>query len=378
MCNAVVHPITKETITKYKKLANDPVTAKVWKNAFCHELGRLSQGYDTTKGTNTIRFMKHDAIRNIPKDRTVTYARIVVDYRPQKADPNRVRITAGGNLIEYPDELTTRTADLITTKIMWNSVISTPGAKYKCIDIKNIYLATPMDRFEYMRIPIDLIPEEFIKKYNLLPLVKNGYVYTQIERGMYGLPQAGILANKLLKKRLEPYGYYEVQHTPGLFRHKTRPIQFTLVVDDFGVKFTNKNDMSHLIDALEEHYEISIDHTGSLYCGITLFWNYKEGYLEISMPGYVRKKLLEYKHLKPRRRQDCPLAPAPRSFGKNSQRPAEADNSPLLHADEKKYIERVIGSFLFYGRAVEEGPSVFTIGHIFIGVLFLVFLVWEI
>ena len=57
-----------------------------------------------------------------------------------------------------------------------------------------------MDRFEYMWITIDLIPEEFIEKYNLRPLVKNGYVYTQIERGMYGLPQAGILANKLLKK----------------------------------------------------------------------------------------------------------------------------------------------------------------------------------
>ena len=71
------------------------------------------------------------------------------------------------------------------------------------------------------------------------------------------------------------------------------------------------------------------------------------------MPGYVRKKLLEYKHIKPRQRQDCPLAPAPQSFEKNSQRPAEPDNSPILHADKKKYIERVVGSFLFYGRAVD-------------------------
>ena len=75
-------------------------------------------------------------IDNIPSDLTVTYTRIVVDFRPPKYDPNRVRITAGGNLIVYPDELTTRTADLITTKIMWNSVLSTPGAGYMCIDIK--------------------------------------------------------------------------------------------------------------------------------------------------------------------------------------------------------------------------------------------------
>ena len=79
--------------------------------------------------------------------------------------------------------------------------------------------------------------------------------------------------------------------------------------------------MSHLIDALQEHYEISIDYTGSLYCGIILFWNYKEGYLEISMPGYVKKKLLKYKQLPPQHQQDRPLAPAPRSFEKNSQRP---------------------------------------------------------
>ena len=104
--------------------------------------------------------MKKEDIKNIPKDQKVTYAWIVVDYRPQKKDPNRVRITAGGNLIQYPYELTTRTANLPTSKILWNSVISTPGARYMCVDIKNMYLATPMDRFEYMQMPIELIPEK--------------------------------------------------------------------------------------------------------------------------------------------------------------------------------------------------------------------------
>ena len=58
----------------------------------------------------------------------------------------------------------------------------------------------------------------------------------EIIRGMYGLPQAGILANQLLRKRLKPHGYFEVEHTPGLWKHETLPIQFTLVVDNFGVK----------------------------------------------------------------------------------------------------------------------------------------------
>ena len=107
VCNGVVHPVTKETITKYKKLANDPLMKGVWTKAMCKEFGRLAQGYGDKEGTNTIFFMTIDEIKQIPKDRTVTYARIVVDYRPQKDDPNRVRITVGGNLIDYPGELTT-------------------------------------------------------------------------------------------------------------------------------------------------------------------------------------------------------------------------------------------------------------------------------
>eukprot|EP00804_Cyclotella_cryptica_P007867 CCRYP_001435-RA/>CCRYP_001435-RA protein AED:0.47 eAED:0.47 QI:0/-1/0/1/-1/1/1/0/150 len=128
MRNGVVHPVTKDSITKYEKLANDPILQTVWTKAMCKELGRLAQGCYGSKGTDTIFFMTHDEIKQIPCPRMVTYARIVVDYRPQKDDPNRVRITVGGNLINYPQELTTCTANLTTAKILWNSTISTPGA----------------------------------------------------------------------------------------------------------------------------------------------------------------------------------------------------------------------------------------------------------
>ena len=102
VANAVVHLVTGETITKYKELITDPVTKDIWENAFCKEIGRLAQGYKETRGTDTIQFMTIEEIHLIPKDRTVTYSRIVVDFRPQKKDPYRVRITAGGNLITYP------------------------------------------------------------------------------------------------------------------------------------------------------------------------------------------------------------------------------------------------------------------------------------
>ena len=84
--------------------------------------------------------MSPQDIPNIPNDRVVTYARVVVDHCPQKADPNRNQITAGGNLINYPGKLTTRTADITTSKLHWNSILSTPDAKYMCLDIKNFYL----------------------------------------------------------------------------------------------------------------------------------------------------------------------------------------------------------------------------------------------
>jgi hypothetical protein len=151
-CSPVIHPVTGETIHTYQKLAKDPVTREVWTTAFGKEFGNLAQGdaKTGTEGTNSIFILERNEIPNIPGDRTVTYARIVVDHRPQKPDPNRVRITAGGNLIDYPGKLTTRTADLTSSKIIWNSVLSTRNAKYMCVDIKNFYLCSPLDRYEYM------------------------------------------------------------------------------------------------------------------------------------------------------------------------------------------------------------------------------------
>jgi hypothetical protein len=85
--------------------------------------------------------------------------RVVIDFHPQKADPHRIQITAGGNLINYPGKLSTLTADLTTSKLMWNSVLSTEGAKYMCLDIKTFYLSAPLDQFEYMKMPIALFPD---------------------------------------------------------------------------------------------------------------------------------------------------------------------------------------------------------------------------
>ncbi len=84
----------------------------------CKEPGRLAQEWGNTKGTDTIQFMTHKGRDKILADQKVTYARIVCDFCPQKEDRNRVHIAVGGNLIDYPFECITRTADVMTSKIM--------------------------------------------------------------------------------------------------------------------------------------------------------------------------------------------------------------------------------------------------------------------
>jgi len=263
-----------------------------------------------------------------------------------------VRITVGGNLINYPGELTTNTADLITSKILWNSVLSTPNAKYMTVDIKNFYLNTPLDRYEYMRIPLTLIPQHMIDQHDLTSKAKGGFVYCEIQKGIYGLPQAGILANKLLKKRLAKFGYYEVTHTPGLWRHIWRPIQFTLVVDDFGVKYIGKQHAEHLCKVLRTEYTIATDWTGGLYCGITLNWNYTKRHLDVSMPGYIKTQLQKYKHLPPPKPQNCPYRPQPKKYGKAAQDVITEDESKPVDDKRKKQIQKIVGSILWYARAV--------------------------
>jgi hypothetical protein len=173
-----------------------------------------------------------------------------VDIRPNKSETHRVRLTVGGNLIQYPGDVSTRSADLTTSKFLWNSTISTDGARYMCLDVKNFYLVTPMDTFEYMRILNKLIPHEIIEQYKLLPLVSDGHVYIEVQKGMYGLPQAGILDNQLLARRLAIHRYHQTKFMQGLWRHVTRPIQFTLVVYNFGVQYVGAEHAQHLIAKL--------------------------------------------------------------------------------------------------------------------------------
>ena len=100
-----------------KNSHKNPTARKSWGGAMSKELASFSQETDgVTKGIDCLFFMTHEQIMDMPKDRTVTHTGIVVDCQPQKKDPHQARMTADGNLIDCPGEVTTRTADMATSK----------------------------------------------------------------------------------------------------------------------------------------------------------------------------------------------------------------------------------------------------------------------
>ena len=113
-----------------------------------------------------------------------------------------------------------------------------------------MYLNTPLDRFEYIHIPLTNIPQEIIDKYNLNDIVTHqGWIYMEICKNLYGLKQSRALAAKKLAADLKPFDYYKVPKTNGLWRHKSCPITFTLAVNKFGVKYVDKAVIKHLLEA---------------------------------------------------------------------------------------------------------------------------------
>ena len=153
---------------------------------------------------------------------------------------------------------------------------------------------------------------------------------------MYGLPQAGIIAKNLLTERLEPKGYYQCRHTPGLWRHKWIPILFSLVVDDFGIKYVRKGHANHLIATIEENYEFSTDWGGTLYCGITINWDYANRTVDLSMPNYISSMLHKYQHPPPKRAQHSPHPWNIPTYGATQQLTKAPDTTNPLALSEVK------------------------------------------
>ena len=146
---------------------------------------------------------------------------------------------------------------------------------------------------------------------------------------MYSLPQAEILEQNLLAECLEEHGYYQSTIIPGLWKHNTRPIFFSLVVDDFGIKYTNKEDVEHLLSVLKENSKIKEDWKGERYIGLHMRWDYQGRKVHVAMPEYVQKALNEFQHEMKKKKQYSSFACA-RKHMKKTPKSWKSPNPPNL------------------------------------------------
>ena len=124
--------------------------------------------------------------------------------------------------------------------------------------------------------------------------------------GCYGLKQAARLAHDKLIIHLRKYGYSPDKYAPNIWSHHTLPTKFCLCVDDFGIKSFSNKDTQHLIDALKDEYDITVDYEGKEYCGLHMERDCKNEHVDISMPKFVQKTLEKLQHEKPTRLQHAP------------------------------------------------------------------------
>ena len=351
--NSITDPSTGKQL-EYKQLINHPdrKIRQMWQHSSANEFGCLAQGMGgRIEGTDTIKFLRyHEMLKN----RRPTYVRFVCEIHPQKAEKERTRLMVGGNLIDYPDTVTTRTCDLVTFKMHIYITLSQPNRKYCSFDVKNFYLNTPMEHSEYMKIPS--YKSQMKSSRNTTYETKStltGRCTSKHKREFMGYL-------KLACWPINLYGYYEVRHTPGYWHHTWRPIDFTLIVDDFGVGYEHNEHALHLLQTLRQYYEaVSVDWTGTLYCGIILKWDYGTRTCELSMPRYVQHDIHKF-HDGVKGLNKATDTPHPYKATKKLGLPMTQtmDDGTRLSPQAIKQLQQIVGTFLFYARAVD--PTMLT------------------
>ena len=298
-----------------------------------------------------------------PRERQASY------YNPQpkikgtaEAPIYRVRGTYGGDRGDYCGETTALVAAMTAVKINLNAMVS-EDANWMTIDISDYYLGTPMEKPEYMILQRHQIPSATIASFNLEPLFQEDKIMLKVVKAIYGLKQAGKLAQDRLIEHLAKHGYHQMEHTPCAFYHETRSTTFTLVVDDFGIKYQGNDDALHLISTLEKQYKIKVDMDGSMYLGITIALDKPNRKVTLSMPGYVEKALKRFNITKASRDTHSPAIYTTPVYGQQQQQATPEDTSEALDADRSKTLSQMIGVWIYYAAAIDSSMKT-TIGKL--------------
>ncbi len=171
---------------------------------------------------------------------------------------------------------------------------------------------------------------------------------------MYGLLQAGKLANVQLQTFLAPHGYQPCPITLGLWMHASCDICFTLVMDDFAVRYMDWHNVKHLLTVLKNHYQVTEDWEASQYCGLTITWDYVLHTVDLAMPGYIEHALKQFQHPHPKHREHAPHTWLKPTYSAATQLTPEPDQTPALDATNCQHVQEVIGVLLYYSWAVDN------------------------
>eukprot|EP00804_Cyclotella_cryptica_P024290 CCRYP_012554-RA/>CCRYP_012554-RA protein AED:0.40 eAED:0.41 QI:0/0/0/1/0/0/2/0/498 len=297
----------------------------------------------TVKGTNTIVFIAHN---EIPPQRRRHLRTHRCQLPTEKDDPYRIRLTVGGNRITYPGDCGTPTADMLTTKILLNSAISTKGARFMTIDIKDFYLNTPMVRPEYMRLKLSDIPDHIIKLYKLDKLVTtDGYAYVLIQKECTVSHRRASSLNNSLKKGWpsKATGKVPSHLVSGNTTGALSPSLYVLTTSVSNMSASNMH---------STFYKLSTNTTK----------RHKTGRVSVTSGSQSHGTIPSNKYNSPC--QDTAKKPATVfttlfpsnhsiNYGAKQQFVDTADDSALLSNTDKTFVQEVISVFLYYARAVD-------------------------
>ena len=338
---------------KYKRCIVGPDKDK-WIKAAIVEFHRLLDKYNTFRLIN---------FADIPaaKKPFISY------YNPQcktkmKADGKhyRVRGTYGGNRTSSYNGITASyQAAMSTVKLLLNKNISIDDSRWMTMDVTDMYLHSrlPDDQYEYMVLSLDEIPQEIIDTYNITDFVSPGdtKVYVEVTGALYGMKQAGYLANKDIVEHLANNGYTQLPNTPCLFRHHTDDIEFSLITDDFGVRYGNKAAADKLLEVMSRKYTMTHDWSGAKYAGFDILNDYgpSDRRCELSMKGYMVAVLKRFNFIATHN-VFSPEFFTPINYGsKESQLTKLDDTTPPLSAADINLVQQIVGCLLYYARGVD-------------------------
>ena len=290
-----------------------------------------------------------------PSQPPTYYNRVVKEKLKAGKVERRVRGTIGGDRLSFPYSVSSTTASMTCFKLLLNSVVSS-DSNLASADISDFYLGADLPEPESVKIYLSTFPPDVLDKLGFTPFIKTDssgktYIYCDVVKSCYGIGSSGLLSQIRLIAQLHSHDYIQTA-TPCLFRHKTRDITFCLVVDDFAIQYRELSDLQHFTDCLSELFHLKVYPTCTSFLGFTVDYDRSRRTISLSYPSYIPDLLVRLGM------EDIPTAKSPciyvpPIYGSSAPQTTFVDDSPPLSSADTATIQIIVGSLLYYARAVD-------------------------